>query len=109
MMNCSGGMRNGWINLRADVSVTTDDGGTAQFPVTGTVFLSGSCQGDSGFVNGNAMLNGSGPLYKAGRYVGSASLSGNAFINQYVSGSFAWISQNVYLSGSYSESAVSAK
>jgi hypothetical protein len=37
------------------------------------------------------------------------SLSGNAFINQYVNSPFAWISQSVYLSGSYSESAVAAK
>lgn len=113
-MNCSGGprgggMMSGWINLRADVSVTTDDGANAQVPVTGTVYLSGSCQNGGGFVNGNAMMNGSGSLYKAGRYVGTVSLSGNSFINQYVNGPFAWISQSVYLSGSYSESAVSAR
>ena len=113
-MNCSGGQRgggmmSGWINLRADVSVTTDDGATAQVPVTGTAYLSGSCQNGGGFVNGSAMLNGSGSLYKAGRYVGSVSLSGNSFINQYVNGPFVWITQSVYLSGYYNESAVASK
>lgn len=113
-MNCSGGpagsgWMSGWINLSAQVSVTTDDGASAQFPVSGTVFLSGSCQRGSGFVSGSAQLNGSGSLYKAGRYAGTVSLSGNPFINQYVTGPFAWITQNVYLSGTYSESAVAAK
>jgi hypothetical protein len=109
-MNCLGGRMSAWINLRADVSVTTDDGATAQFPVTGTVYLSGSCQrGSGGFVNGNVQLNGSGSLVKAGRSVGTVSLSGNAFINQYVTGTFAWINQNVSLSGSYSESAAASK
>jgi hypothetical protein len=109
-MNCNGGMMSGWINLAANVSVTADDGATAQFPVNGTVFLSGSCtNGSGGFVSGNASLNGSGSLYKAGRYVGSVSLSGNAFINQYVNGPFAWITQSVYLSGNYNESSVAAK
>ena len=113
-MSCSGGplgsgWMNGWINLRADVSVTTDDGASARLPVTGTAFLSGSCRNGSGFVNGNATMNGSGSLYKAGRYVGTVSLSGNALINQYVTGPFVWITQSVFLSGRYDESAVSAK
>jgi hypothetical protein len=108
-MMCSGGMMSGWINLTANVSVTTDDGATAQFPVNGTAYLSGSCaNGSGGFVSGSAYMNGSGALYKAGRYVGNASLSGNAFVNQYVNGPFAWITQSVYLSGSYNESAALA-
>jgi hypothetical protein len=108
-INCVGGRMSAWINLRADVSVTTDDGAAAQFPVRGTVFLSGSCQRGAGFASGSAQLNGSGPLIKAGRSVGTASLSGSAFINQYVTGSFIWVNQNVSLSGSYSETAAAAK
>ena len=109
-MNCSGGPNgsgwmSGWINLRADVNVTTADGASGTVSVNGTAYVSGSCQNGSGFVAGNAMLNGSGALYKAGRYVGSASLSGSAFINQYASGSFVWINQNVYLSGRYDQTA----
>jgi len=108
-MNCVGSMISGWVNLTAQVSVTTDDGATANFPVNGNVYLSGTCQGNGGFVNGNAMMSGSGALYKAGRYVGTVNLSGNSFINQYVNAPFAWINQSVYLSGSYSESAAAAK
>ena len=108
-MNCNGGWMNGWINLTAYVNVTTEDGANAQFPASGMAFLSGSCQNNGGFVSGNAMMNGSGSLYKAGRYVGAVNLSGSAFINQYVNAPFAWINQNVYLSGSYNENAVAAK
>jgi hypothetical protein len=108
-MNCNGSWMNGWANLTAYVSVTTEDGANAQFPVSGMAFLSGTCQNNVGFVSGSAMMNGSGSLYKAGRYVGSVNLSGNAFINQYVNAPFAWINQNVYLSGSYNETGVAAK
>jgi hypothetical protein len=106
---CSGpngsGMMSGWINLRADVNVTTADGAAGSVPVSGTAFVSGSCQSGSGLVSGSAMLNGSGAIYKAGRYAGTAQLSGSLFINQYVSGGFAWINQSAYLSGTYNQTA----
>src|SRR6185503_9479887 len=53
-MMCNGTMISGWVNLTANVSVTTDDGANAQFPVTGNVFLNGTCQGNGGFVSGSA-------------------------------------------------------
>jgi hypothetical protein len=108
-MMCNGSMMSGWINLTANVSVTTDDGANAQFPVSGNVYLSGSCQGNGGFVSGSAMMTGYGSLYKAGRYVGTVNLSGNSFISQYVNAPFAWINQSVYVSGYYTENAAAAK
>jgi len=107
MLTCSsprGGWLSGWINLRSDVRVTTQDGASGIVPVTGMVYLSGSCQGSGGFVSGSTMISGSGALYKDGRYAGTASLSGNAFINQYVS-NFAWINQSVYVSGRFESAA----
>lgn len=108
---CSGGPRgsgwmNGWVNLSANVQVTTNDGASGYVYMTGSAFLSGSCQNGGGFVNGNALISGSGALYKAGKYVGTASLSSNAFINQYVSGGFAWINQSVYVTGRFDTNGV---
>ena len=102
-LRCSGGRWNGWIALSAQVAVAADDGASAQFPVTGTVYLTGSCQHGTGFANGSAMMSGSSALYKDGRQVGTVSLSGRALINQYVNLSYAWISQSVSLSGRYDD------
>ncbi len=97
----------GWIDLSAEGRFTTDDGASAQFPITGKVFLSGPCR--LGFVHGNAWMNGSGALYKNGRAVGAVSLSGVVFIDQYVTDTFVWITQDVFLSGRYDETDDSAR
>lgn len=97
----------GWIDLRAEARVTTADGASAQFPVTGSVLLDGPCR--LGFVTGNTWMNGSGTLYKDGRPVGTVSLSGAIFINQYVTGTFVWVAQDVFLSGRYDETDDSAR
>lgn len=105
-VNCSGGANgdgwmSAWVTLRGDVHVSTNDGASGRVPVSGSVHLSGSCRRGSGSVSGNASLSGSGTLYKNGRPAGRAQMSGSVFISQYVSGSFLWINQSVYLSGHF--------
>jgi hypothetical protein len=93
------GWMSGWINLRGDVWVTAADGASGNVPVSGSVIVTGSCSNGSGYVAGNAAISGTGTLYKDGRAVRTASLSGYAWINRFVTAPFASFSENVYLTG----------
>jgi len=93
------GWMSGWVNLSSQMSVNGPDGAHGTVPVSGTVYLTGSCQNGSGFVSGSASVSCYGTLYaRDGKRAGSVQLNGNVFVNQFVSG-FAWINQYANVSG----------
>lgn len=103
MLFCSGGWFNGSVHLRGSVAVRTKSGATGNIPVDGTYFAQGSCRQGSGYLSGGATVDGAGTLYKDGRPVGSARVSGRLSFSRYVSGSYLQIDENVFFSGSSNE------
>ena len=103
-LTCMGTQRSGWVDIRANLPVTMSDGASGTVPVGGSVYVNGSCQNGGGWVNGGGRLSGSGTLYRGGKPAGTARFSGNVNINQYVSGSYAWINQTVYFEGRFEPS-----
>jgi hypothetical protein len=96
------GAMSGWAPLSAVVRVTTDEGASADVSVTGNITVGGDCR------SGRVFMSGSGKLYKDGRPVGTVSLSGESSINRLATDS-GMIEQDVYLTGSYEESADAVK
>lgn len=93
------GWMNGSVNLTANMSVSGPNGLHGYVPVSGYVFLSGSCQNGSGFVSGSASVNGHGILYsRDGRRAGTVALNGSVFVSQFAS-EFVWINQYATVSG----------
>lgn len=88
----------GFIRLDGDIRVTGPDGTSGSIRVDGSTFVSGSCSNGAGWVNGSASVSGSGYLYKDGRAVGRADVSGHVFLNRYVSG-FAFFNEYVSVNG----------
>ncbi|MDX6768251.1 MAG: hypothetical protein SF051_01855 [Elusimicrobiota bacterium] len=95
------GNMSGWIRFDGDVPVNGPDGSRGTVRVDGTAHVSGSCRNGSGHVSGSVSLSGSGTLYKDGRPVGRASVSGHAFVSQFVNGPFAWFNEHVTVSGPF--------
>jgi hypothetical protein len=103
---CSGDARHGgWMNgsifLSGSIRVEGPDGAAGNVDVTGFASVSGFCRDRSGFVNGSGDVSGRGTLYKDGKSVGVANVSGMVFINDYASGGWVWSSQPVSVSGSF--------
>lgn len=92
------GWFSGFVNLDGDVRVTGPDGTAGNVRVSGMISVSGSCSNGGGFANGSGTVSGSGYLYKDGRSVGRADMSGHVFLNRYVSG-YAYFSEYVSLNG----------
>ena len=103
-MNCSAprngsGWMSGSVNLTAQLYVNGPDGSRGTVPVSGYVFLSGSCQNGSGFATGSASVTGYGTLYgNDGKRAGTVQMNGTVFVNQFVT-QFAWINQYATVSG----------
>lgn len=97
------GWMSGGINLSAQMPIYGPDGAYGTIPVSGYVFLNGSCRNGSGFVSGSAQVTGYGALYaRDGRRAGTVRLNGTVFVNQYVS-EFAWINQFTTVTGWFTE------
>lgn len=102
-LHCSGannqpGWFSGWIRLDGDIRVNGPDGTTGNIRVDGSVHVSGSCRDGAGFAGGSGRVSGSGYLYKDGRPVGRADVSGTVFLNRYVHG-HAWFNEHVSVNG----------
>jgi hypothetical protein len=96
------GWMSGSVNLTAQMPVNGPDGAYGTVPVSGYVYLTGSCQNGSGFVSGSASVNGYGTLYtREGKRAGTVQLNGSVFVSQYASG-FVWINQYATVSGYFS-------
>lgn len=105
-LNCSSqdprqpGYFSGWVRLTGSIPVSGPDGASGSIPMEGSAFVSGSCSNGGGFATGSASLSGSGRLYKDGRAVGRADVSGHVFLNRYVSG-YAWFNEYISVNGRF--------
>jgi hypothetical protein len=105
-LNCSShdpqrpGWFSGWIRLDGDIRVYGPDGTVGSVRVDGSIHVSGSCTNGSGFAHGSGRVDGRGYLYKDGRPVGMADVSGTVFLNRYVHG-HAFFTEHVSVSGQF--------